>query len=127
MSIGQFREFHDDVCQFRPCGKSSLVEAVDLISCAIRSCRNQEVAKLLVNTTALTGVSVPALSDRFLMIEEWAQEAQGMVMVALVVQPELIDPRKFGVKVAQHFGFAADIFTSEPDAVKWLSSTIEAR
>ena len=127
MYIQEFRETGDGICQFRPCGKSSLVEAVDLINCAIAFCRNRTIAKLLVNTTALAGVSVPALVDRFLMIEGWAQEAKGMVTVALVVQPEYVHPRKFGVQVAEHFGLTADVFTSETEAMKWLLSGIQAR
>jgi len=61
------------------------------------------------------------------MIEGWAQEAKGMVMVALVVQPEYVHPRKFGVQVAEHFGLTADVFTSETEAMKWLLSGIQAR
>ena len=124
MSIHQFLEIRGDTCYFRPCGKSSLVEAVDLISCSIASCRARKIQKLLVNATGLTGISAPTLVDRFLMIEAWALEAKGVVMVALVIQPEYIEPRKFGSKVAEHLGWMAEVFSSEMDALEWLSSGV---
>lgn len=112
----------DGICHFRPRGECSLVDAVDLINRAIAYCRNERVAKLLVNGTALVGVPIPSLVDRFLMVEEWAQKAKGMVVVVLVVLPEYIHPQKFGVKVAADFGLIADVYTSEADAFKWLLS-----
>jgi hypothetical protein len=112
----------DGICHFRPRGECSLVEAVDLINRAIAYCRNERVAKLLVNGTGLVGVPVPSLVDRFLMVEEWAEKAKGMVVVVLVVLPEYIHPQKFGVKVAADFGLIADVYTSETDAFKWLLS-----
>ncbi len=110
----------EGICQFRPRGECSLVEAVDLINSAIAYCRDQRVAKLLVNGTGLVGVPVPSLIDRFLMVEEWAQKAKGMVVVVLVIQAEYIHPEKFGVKVAADFGLMADVYTSETDALEWL-------
>ncbi len=115
-------EVIEGICQFRPRGECSLVEAVELISRAIAYCRDQHVAKLLVNGTGLVGIPVPALVDRFLMVEEWAQKAKGMVVVVLVVHAEYIHPEKFGVKVAADFGMMSDIYTSETDALKWLLS-----
>ena len=61
------------------------------------------------------------------MIEEWAQEAKGMVLVVLVVHAEYIHPEKFGVRVAADFGLVADVFTSEPDAFKWLLTGVDPR
>ncbi|MET0917558.1 MAG: hypothetical protein ABWY07_03930 [Burkholderiales bacterium] len=122
--LQEFLETRDGVCRFRPCGESSLVDAVDLINCAIASCRNRTIAKLLVNITALAGVSIPSIVDRFLMMEEWAQEGKGMVLVALVVQPEFVHPQKFGVEVAEHFGLTAQVFTSDTEALDWLSSGV---
>jgi hypothetical protein len=117
-------EVIEGICQFRPRGKCSLVEAVELISRAIAYCRDQHVAKLLVNGTGLVGIPVPSLVDRFLMVEEWAQKAKGMVVVALVVHAEYIHPENFGVKVAADFGMMSDVYTSETDALKWLLSVV---
>lgn len=110
----------DGVATYRPRGDYSLVEAVELVSNAIACCRDGGVAKLLIDGTEVTGVSIPTLVDRFLMIEEWAQESGGTVVVVLVALPEYIHPEKFGVKVAAHLGLVCDVYTSEEAAWKWL-------
>jgi hypothetical protein len=83
--------------------------------------------RLLFNVTGLTGIPIPSLVDRFLMIEEWAQASKGMVLLVLVVHAEYIHPEKLGVRIAADFGLIADIFTSEIDAFKWLSSGVDPR
>jgi hypothetical protein len=121
-SMLEHLEVKDGVCRFHPRGECTLVETVDLISSAIAYCRREKVRKLLVNATDLTGVPVPSLVDRFLMVEEWAREAKSMVVVAMVVPPEYIHPKKFGVMVAKDFGLTVDVYTSEIDALAWLSA-----
>ena len=122
MNMADYLEVKAGIGEFRPRGESTLVEAVDLIAEAIASCRAQRITKLLVVTTGLAGVSIPTLVDRFLMIEEWARESKGIVVAALVASPAYIHPQKFGVRVAEHFGLVADIFTSESHALRWLSN-----
>jgi hypothetical protein len=117
-------EVRNGIGEFRPRGECSLVEAVDFINGAIAHCRDRGIAKILVNGTGLVGISVPSLVDRFLMVEQWAQEGKGMVVVVLVVHAEYIHPQKFGVKVAADFGLTADVYTSEVDAFEWLSSLV---
>jgi len=120
--LEQHLEVINGVCQSRPRGECSLIEAVELINVAIAYCRERNIAKLLVNGTDLVGVPIPTLVDRFLMVEEWAQKAEGMVVVALVARAEYIHPQKFGIKVAADFGLTADVYTSEIHALAWLSS-----
>jgi hypothetical protein len=113
----------DGVCRAHPQGACSLVEAVDLVQQAIDQCRKRHIARLLFNGTGLTGVPIPSLVDRFLMVEEWARTAQGMVIVSLVVHAEYIHPQKFGVVVAADLGLTCDVHTSEEDALRWLQAT----
>ncbi len=120
MQIEQNLEILEGYCRFRPRGEASLVEAVALVTNAIAFCRDQKIPKLLVNVTGLTQLSPPTLVDRYLMAEEWAREARGIVVVAMVAMPELIHLEKFGVKVAADRGLRADIFTSEREALEWL-------
>ena len=120
MQISVPLEISDGLCTFRPQGRQTLAEAVALISAAISYCRDRGVQKLLVNATGLTDVPVPTLVDRFLMVEEWAQAANGTVVVAMVVSAEYIHPQKFGVKVALDFGLICDVFTIENEALIWL-------
>jgi hypothetical protein len=122
MNMADYLEVKAGIGEFRPRGESTLVEAVGLIAEAIASCRDQRITKLLVVTTGLAGVSIPTLVDRFLMVEEWARESKGIVVAALVARPEYIHPQKFGVRVAEHFGLVADVFTSESHALRWLSN-----
>jgi hypothetical protein len=120
MSINVPLDINDGLCEFRPQGEHSLTEAVALVSAAISYCRDRGVPKLLVNATGLTGVPVPTLVDRFLMVEEWAQMASGTVVVAMVVLPEYIHPQKFGVRVALEFGLICNVHITEDEALRWL-------
>ena len=120
MPIPESLNIKNGMAHFRPRGEHSLVEAVDLINSAITYCRVRRAGKLLVDGTGVTGVPIPSLVDRFLMVEEWAQRGEGVVAVALVVDTEYIHPEKFGVQVAAHFGLILDVFTSQEDALKWL-------
>ena len=117
-------EMRDGTCIYRPHGKLSLVEAVDLISRAIAECRRSGAPRLLVDVTGIEDVPVPTLVDRFLMVEDWAQAAQSMVVVAMVTHARYIHPRKFGVTVAAHLGLTCDVFTSRDAASKWLQGAV---
>lgn len=120
MEFPQELEQIDRICRYRPHGECTLSEAVELVTRAISYCRTRNVDRLLINATGLDGIPVPSLVDRFLMVEEWAQESTGMVVVVLVIQPEYILPDRFGVKVAAHFGLTANVYTDEADALRWL-------
>jgi hypothetical protein len=108
---------------YRPRGQFSLVDAVDLVTRAIAHCRESEANKLLVDATGFIDLPIPTLLDRFLMVEDWAQEAKSVVVVAMVASPEYIHPRKFGVNVALQFGLICDVYSSEEDASAWLTET----
>ena len=114
-------EIQNGLGTFRPLGRYSLVDAVDIISNAIALCRETGVNKLLIDTTGLVDLPIPTLVDRFLMVEDWAQVAGGTVIVAMVATPEYIHPHKFGVKVALRFGLICDVYSSEEEASAWLS------
>ena len=116
-------EISNGLCTYRPRGEHSLAEAVSLVSSAISHCRERGVRNLLIDVTGLTGLPIPTLVDRFLMVEEWAEAAQGTVVVAMVAPSEYIHPEKFGVKVASDFGLICDVYTSEEDAFKWLQES----
>lgn len=122
MRVEDNLELTAGICQFRPRGPSNVVHATDIIRRAVGYCRQRSIAKLLVDGRGLTGIPIPSLVDRFLIAEEWAEEAKGMVIVALVVHAQYIHPEKFGVRVAKDFGLTLDVFTAEPEALKWLSS-----
>jgi hypothetical protein len=113
-------EVLESYCRFHPSGIVSLVEAVELVTRAIAFCREQKIPRLLIDVTSLAQFSIPTLVDRYLMVEEWAREARGVVIVAMVALPEHIHPEKFGVKAAADSGLRGNVFTSEREALEWL-------
>lgn len=120
MHIAAHIEVVDTHCRFRPPDEVTIVEVVELVAQAIAYCRDRQSPRLLVDASRLTHLATPSLVDRFLMVEDWAREAQGLVVVALVVPERLIHPEKFGVKVAADSGMKSNVFASEDEAVKWL-------
>lgn len=113
-------ERRDDLAVFQPIGAVELDEAAALVTAAITAARQQAIRKLLIVGTGLAGFDSPGLGSRYLFVHEWARAAEGLVRVALVLKPELIDREKFGVLVALNAGFACDVFTTETEALEWL-------
>ena len=107
---------------FRPVGKVTFEQAVNLVAAAIRHARELGLRSLLVNTSGLTGLSKPTLFARHDMAVKWAESAGSELHVALVARAELVDPEKIGVLMAQNRGVSGDVFTSEPAALSWLDS-----
>lgn len=119
-------QISDGIAWFDARGECSLPKAVDAIRTAIAWCREQGIDRLLFDGRGFVGIPIPTLIDRFLMVEERAETARGMVRVVLVVHPEYIHPEKFGVKVAADFGLTADVYSSETAATAWLTRQGEA-
>ena len=105
---------------YRPVGRFSHQEAVDLISAAIAFARENRIGRLLVDCTHLTECVRPETWQRFEMGSHFATEARSSVILALVAKAEFIDPDGFGVKVARNRGLLANVFASEPEALAWL-------
>ncbi len=108
---------------YRPVGSVSFNEAVALVRAAIAAARSNQARHLLVDTTALTGFSVPTTFQRFLAVVEWAEEASGSLRLAMVARAEMIDPQKFGVTVAANRSLVSNIFPSEAEARAWLDTS----
>ena len=125
MQLADHLEIKEGICEFRPSGKGTLVEAVTLITSAFAYCRQRSIGKLLINATGLVGVPIPTLVERFLMVEDWAQVAEGLVVGAMVVRPEYIHTKKFAVQVAADLGLKINVFPSEDEAFAWLSHSRE--
>lgn len=122
MSASEHFETLESHTVFRSTGHVSLQEAVQRVTSAIAFAHEQSVRKLLVVTSALTGFESPGLGTRYFFIQDWARASRGVVRVALVARPEMIDPKKFGVTVARNRGFISDVFASEEEAAAWLQS-----
>jgi hypothetical protein len=107
---------------YHPVGSVSFDEVVALVRAAIAAARSNQARGLLVDTTGLTGFPSPDTFQRFLAVVEWAEEARGSVLMAMVARPEMIDPQKFGVTVAGNRGLVSNIFTTEREARAWLNT-----
>lgn len=105
---------------YRPQGEVSLTEGVEFISDAIAYCREQGRSLLLINVLGLHGHAVPTLVDRYWMAQDWAQAADGDVIVCVVARAEHIDPQKYGVMVATDAGLTCNVYTDEARAFAWL-------
>jgi hypothetical protein len=104
----------------RPAGIKSLDELVNGIDNVLACARQNGVGKVLLNTQDIYGFDSPDIVSRYYFIRQWARSSGGIVRLALVARPEMIDPEKFGVKVARGAGMVADIFESEIEAAMWL-------
>ena len=113
-------EVYGKYATYAPVGVVSLEMATNLIAAAVIYARNNAINKLLIDATQLTGFPNPSLADRYWIIREWASEAAGQVAAAIVLQPHLIDPERFGVVVAWNLGMRADVFTSAQEGLAWL-------
>ena len=125
MRLGEYLEVKEGICEFRPRGESTLVEVVTLIASAIAYCRERNIDRLFVDATGLRGIPIPTLVDRFLMAEEWAAVAGGLVVGVMVVHAEYIHPQKFAVQVAADLGLKVNVFASEKEAFAWLMRSHE--
>ncbi|HUQ11509.1 MAG TPA: hypothetical protein VM146_14445 [Steroidobacteraceae bacterium] len=107
---------------YRPSARVSFEEAVDLVAESLRQARELDLRSILVNTSGFMGMSPPSIFGRHSMAVKWAESAGSQLHVALVARPELIDPDKIGVLMAQNRGVSAEVFTTELAAIAWLDS-----
>jgi hypothetical protein len=107
---------------YRPTATVSYDLAVQMVGEAMRHARSLGLESLLVNTNGLTGFSPPSIFDRHALAVKWAEAVGASLRVAIVARPELIDPEKIGVVMAQNRGVSGDVFATEPAALAWLDT-----
>jgi hypothetical protein len=118
-------EVNGNCAYYRPAGKVTLEEAVDLLDQAIAWTRDQRIPRLFINAKALVGFPSPSLPARYFFCRRWAETGQNRVQLALVIRAEMMDPEKFGVVVARNVGMNVDAFTEENEALDWLSAAAD--
>jgi hypothetical protein len=108
---------------YRPVGNVTFERAVEMVAESMALARSLGMADVLVNTSGLTGFAPPSIFARHALAVRWAEVAGGSGLhVAIVARPELIDPEKIGVLMAQNRGVSGDVFTTEAAALAWLDS-----
>ncbi len=107
---------------YRPIATVTFERAIDMVAEAMRLARSLGMNDLLVNTTGLTGFPPPSIFARHALAVRWAETAGSGLLVAMVARPELIDPEKIGVLMAQNRGASGDVFATEAAALAWLDA-----
>jgi hypothetical protein len=107
---------------YRPSARVSFEQAIEMVAGAMREARSLQLTDLLVNTKGLVGFGQPSIFARHSLAVEWARSSGPDLRVALVARPEVIDPQKIGVLMAQNRGVAGDVFTNEAEALAWLDA-----
>ena len=82
-------------------------------------CRLTNNDKLLIDVTGFEIIK-PYLADKFIVGEKLGTFARYGIKVAFVCGPELIDPAKFAVLMAQNRGINVETFTDFQAAEEWL-------
>jgi hypothetical protein len=101
-------------------GSGTLEEALRQIELVAEHCKLTNNDKLLIDTTRY-GVDVKiSLMDRFWAAERLGVFARYGIKVAYITKPERMDPRKFGVMVAQNRGVNVEAFRDFQAAEEWL-------
>lgn len=97
---------------------ATLIEVLEQLRELAVFCTERRPSRLLVDFRAVT-LNLSTV-DRF-EIGSLGARFHGLVgKVACLARAEMIDPRKFGVTVAQNRGLRVDIFDSADQAVRWL-------
>ena len=81
-----------DCAYFRPAGKLTLEEAVELVDETIAYARSQRIPKLLFNARGLTGFRSPSLPERYFAARRFADTSQSQM-------PEVIECPLSSVKL----------------------------
>lgn len=105
---------------YRPVGKVSFEQAVDLVAAAMKAARAAGCVDMLANVCGLSGFASPTTINRYAMAQRWAENSGTQLRVAMVVRPEHMDPQKIGVLMAQNRGVSGDVFLNEVSALAWL-------
>lgn len=108
---------------YRPMARVTLERGLDLMAAATRAARDRGLKDLLINTIGFSGYDIPTVFDRYGWATRLAASAGPGLRVATVVRPEVFDPQKIGVVMAQNRGATTEIFTSEAEALAWLDAS----
>jgi hypothetical protein len=97
---------------YRLAGEHTFDDTIDGIDTALSYCCDQEVERLLVDISEVTGFPPPTVAQRFEFATRWAATAAGRVKLAIIAPESLIDPEKIGTTMANNRGLVSDAFTT---------------
>ena len=105
---------------YRPVARVTLHQAFDRMADASRAAREAGMADLLINTLGFSGYEFPSVFARYELALKLAESAGAKLRVAIVARPDVIDPQRIGVLMAQNRGVDTGTFATEPEALAWL-------
>jgi hypothetical protein len=119
----EFYQASPDYALYRPVAKVSVEGATELILQAVAFAREHKVRRLLIDGTQLSGYESLTVLERLNGSEQLADEAHGVMKIAIVTKPERIDFQRFGIVVAANRGLHVYVFTSAKEAEAWLAGS----
>ncbi len=121
MEKPEFFEQVDKRGYYRPLGEVTFDQAIAMVATAMIYARENGMAELLANVRGLRApYSALTVFDRYSMAVRWADAAGTGLRVVLVTRPEMMDPDKIGLLMAQNRGVTGEVFTDESEALAWL-------
>lgn len=119
-SLPAFLVVEKDYAVYRPEAMVSFETALKMVETAMNYCVENDVKRLLLDATGLTGFKPPTLADRYHDIDRWANISRGKLRIAEIDRPEQLDPTGTNVVIAENRGLDLKVFTEEKEAVEWL-------
>jgi hypothetical protein len=113
-------EVRKEYAMFRPVRLTSFAEVSELMIRVVLRCREERIAKLVINTTGLPGLQPPAMADRYNLAVRIASDAASKVKIAHVASPKWVRSGNFALTLASNRGLDAENFLSGSTAVQWL-------
>ena len=89
----------------------------------LRAVEGRREPRVLLNLLAVEGM--PSLLDRFLFGQTASLTLPRTLKLAAVAAEPLLDPQRFGERVAQNRGAWVRVFGSMAEAVEWLRNDSE--
>lgn len=113
----------DGIAVARIEGQVSAQQVIGWVGETLAQARRARLDRVMLVLTAANGFPAPSLARRAEMIRGWAAAAGDAITMAIVCQAELIDPQRFGIRVATSLGLHANVFDREDAAMAWLRGT----
>src|SRR5205809_324983 len=87
---------------YRPVAVVTFDQAVTMCADAMQHARALNLTDLVLNTMGLNGFAPPDIFARYEMVNRWVSSAGASLSVAVVARPEIVDPQKIGLLMAQN-------------------------
>lgn len=119
-SVPAFLVVEKDYAVYRPKAMVFFETALKMVETTLNYCVENDVKRLLLDATGLTGFKPPVLAERYHGIDRWANITRGKLKIAEIDRPEQLDPTNTNIVIAQNRGLDLKVFTEEKEAVEWL-------